>query len=60
MAQRGMDDLARFAVAFGKLGADRRMAAFHLVVGRLADVVEQATPPTKRAGETDLLGHHAR
>ena len=42
MAQRGVDHFRPFAVALEQLGADLGMAAFHLVIGRLADVVQQA------------------
>ena len=35
------------------------MAALGLVVGRLADVVQQAAAPGQRAVEADFLGHHA-
>ena len=35
------------------------MAAFHVVVGRLADVVQQAGAAGEVAVEADLLGHHA-
>ena len=52
--------LARLAVALGQLRADLRVAAFHLVVGRLADVVQQAAAPGQRAVQAELVGHHAR
>ena len=35
------------------------MAAFGLVVGRLADIVQQAAAAGQPAVEPDLLGHHA-
>ena len=49
----------RLAVALGQLGADGRVAAFHLVVGRLADVVQEARSGGPGAVEAELLGHHA-
>ena len=60
MAQRRVDDFGPFAVPLEQLGADLRMAAFGLVVGRLADVVQQAAAAGQRAVEAHLLGHHAR
>ena len=60
MAERGVDHLLALAVPLGQLGADRGVAAFHLVVGRLADVVQQPAAPAQGAVEADLLGHHAR
>ena len=46
-----------FAVALGQFGADLRVAAFHLVIGRLADVVQQAAAARQRAVEADLVRH---
>ena len=59
MPEGGVDDLLALAVALGQLGPDGRVAPFHLVVGRLADVVKQPAAPPERAVEADLLGHHA-
>ena len=39
--QRGVDHLGTLAVALQQFGADFGVAAFGLVVGRLADVVQQ-------------------
>ena len=49
MAQRGVDHFRPFAVALEQLGADLGMAAFGFVVGRLADVVQQAAAAGQRA-----------
>ena len=43
------DGLA-LAVAAGQAGADQRMGALHLVVDRLADVVQQRRPPGDLGG----------
>ena len=59
MAQCGMDDFGPFAVALEQFGADLGMAAFGFVVGRLADVVQQAAAPGQVAVEPNLFGHHA-
>ena len=42
VAEGGVDHFGVFAVALEQVGADLRVAAFHLVVGGLADVVQQA------------------
>src|SRR6202042_2070584 len=47
MPQRRMDHLLRLAVASSQLGSDKGMTTFHLVVGRLADVVQKSTPPAE-------------
>ena len=60
MPERGVDNLATLAVSLGQLGPDDRVAPFHLVVGRLADIVKQAASPPERAVETDLLGQKSR
>ncbi len=57
--QGGVDHFGPLAVALQQVGADLGMAAFGLVVGRLADVVQQAATPGQRAVQPDFLGHHA-
>ena len=42
-----------------EVGADLGVAALDLVVGGLADVVQQAAPPGQVAVQADLFGHHA-
>ncbi len=42
MAEGGVDDFRAFAVTLEDVGADLRVAAFGVVVGRFADVVQQA------------------
>ena len=59
MAEGGVHDFRLFAVALEQLGADLGMAAFHLVVGRLADVVQQAAAAGQVAVEAHFFGHHA-
>ncbi len=51
--------LARLAIAPGQLCADLRVSALHLVVGRLAHVVQQAAAPRQAPVQAQLLGHHA-
>ena len=55
----GVDHLGPLAVALQQVGADLGVAAFGLVVGRLADVVQQAAAAGQGAVQADLLGHHA-
>ena len=59
VAERGVDDLLALAVTLGQLGADGGVAPFHLVVGGLADVVEQPAAAAEGAVEADLLGEQA-
>ena len=51
--------LARLAVPLGQLGPDLRVAPFHLVVGRLADVVQEGAPAGEARVQPDFAGHHA-
>ena len=44
-----MDHFGPLAVALQQVGADLRVAALGLVVGRLADVVQQAAAAGQRA-----------
>ena len=59
MAAGGMHHFRPLAVAFQEVGADLGVAALGLVVGRLADVVQQAATPAHGAVQADFLGHHA-
>ena len=59
MAAGGMHYFWPFAVAFQEVGADLGVTALGLMVGRLADVVQQAATPGQGAVEADFLGHHA-
>jgi hypothetical protein len=60
VAQGGVDDLLALAVALQQLGADGRVAPLHLVVGGLAQVVQQAAAAAQGAVQADLLGQQAR
>ena len=59
MPERGVDDFEAFAVPPREFRADGGMAAVHLVIGRLADVVQQTATSAERAVEADFLGEHA-
>src|SRR5438552_1407011 len=60
VAEDGVQDLlAGFPVALGQLGADLGMAALHFMIGRLADVVQQAATPRQLAVQSELFRHHA-
>ena len=59
VADGGVNHLGPLAVALQQIGADLRMPAFGLVVGRLADVVQQAAAPGQRAVQADFVGQHA-
>ena len=52
VAEGGVDDLLALAVPLGQLGADGRVAALHLVVGGLADVVQEAAAAAEGAVQT--------
>ena len=54
-----MDDLLRLAVSARQLGTDERVAALHLVIGGLADVVEQPAPPPQGPIQAEFLGQEA-
>ena len=58
VAGGGVDHFAALAVALEQVGADLGVAAFGLVVGGLADVVQQAAPPGQHAVHADLFGQH--
>ena len=59
MPQRGVDDFGPLAVALEQIGADFGMAAFGLVIGGLADVVQQPAAAGQPAVEPHFLGQHA-
>ena len=59
VAEGGVHDLGLLAVPLEEVGADLGMAPFQLVVGRLADVVQQAAAAGQVAVQADHLGHHA-
>ena len=59
MPERRVYDLGAFVVAFEDVGADFGMSPLGLVIGGLADVVEQAAAAGQAAVETDFFGHHA-
>ncbi len=59
MPERRVDHLVALAVASGQLGSHRGVPSFHLVVGRLADIVQQAATPANRARKPHLGGQHA-
>ena len=60
VAEDGVQDLlAGFPVALGQLGADLGMAALHFMIGRLADIVQQAATPRQLAVQSELFRHHA-
>ena len=53
-----MDDLLLFVVPLEQIGADFGMAAFQLVIGGLANVVQQPGAPGDIAVEADHLRQH--
>jgi hypothetical protein len=57
-ADRVENRLALLAELPGELHADRRVAALHLVVHRLPDVVEEAGAPGDLPVEPELVGDH--
>ena len=59
VAEGGVDDFGAFAVALEQVGADLRMAAFGVVVGRFADVVQQAGAAGQVGVHAHFFGHHA-
>ena len=59
MAEGGVDDFGAFAVALEQVGADLRMAAFRVVIGGFADVVQQAGTAGEVAVQAHFFGHHA-
>ena len=59
VAEGGVDDFGAFAVALEQVGADLRVAAFRVVVGRFADVVQQAGAAGEDGVHAHLFGHHA-
>ncbi len=42
MAEGGVHDFGAFAVSLEQVGSDLGMAAFHVVIGGFADIVQQA------------------
>ena len=59
MAEGGVDDFGVFAVTLEQVGADLRVAAFGVVVGRFADVVQQAGAAGQVGVHAHFFGHHA-
>ena len=55
----GVHDLGSLAEAAGQVGADDGVAALHLVVDRLAQVVQQAGALRRDGVQTQLGGHDA-
>jgi len=55
----GVDDVGRFPVLLGQVGADEGVGPLDLVVHGLADVVEQAGPLGPLDVEAEFRGHHA-
>ena len=54
VAECGVNDLFRLAVAPGQLGTDLRVAPVHFVIGRLADIVQQPAPAGQRCRSAQL------
>ena len=52
----GVDDVGRFVVLAGKLNAELDVAALHLVVDRLAEVMQQAGALGQRHVHAELAG----
>ncbi len=48
MPERGVDNLRPLAEPAAEIGPDGRVAAFHLVIGRLADIVQQPASTSER------------
>ena len=55
----GMDHPIRFTVSFGQIGPDDRVGSFHLMVDRLADVVQQPGPLSLFHIQSQFRGHGA-
>jgi uncharacterized ion transporter superfamily protein YfcC len=60
MAEGSVNYLGAFAVTFEEIGADLRMATFHIVVGGFADIVQQTGAAGEDSIHSQLFGHRAR
>ncbi|MPN62693.1 hypothetical protein SDC9_210446 [bioreactor metagenome] len=58
MRADGVYHVGRFLIFLGKIRADFYMGAFHLVVNRLADIVQQPCPFRQFCVRTDLGRHN--
>src|SRR6516162_5680041 len=58
--QCGVHDFGAFTVALEQFGPDGRVAPFHFMIGRFADVVQKAAAAGEVAIEAQLLGEHSR
>ena len=59
-AATSVDDFGVFAVAFEEVGPDLRVATLHVVVGRFADIVQQAGAAGEDGVHPEFFGHCAR
>ena len=59
VAVGGMHDFRFFIVPFENICADLGVAAFKLVIGGFADIVQEAGPTGEIAIQADHLGDHA-
>ena len=59
MAEGGVHDFGAFAVSLQEVGSDLGMAAFHVVIGGFADIVQQARAASERGIHAEFFRHHA-
>jgi hypothetical protein len=59
MGSDGVDDFLGLAVSAKDFYADFNMAAFHVMVQRFADIVEQPCSPRNFAVDLQFVSHHA-
>ena len=55
-----MDDFRSLAVPLQQIGTNLGMSAFHFVIRRLSDIVEQSTTSPQRTVQAEHLGKTAR
>ena len=60
VSQGGMDDFGRFAMAFEDIGADFGVSPFHIMVGGLANVVQQSAAAAQGTVQADQFRQHPR